>query len=75
MTGGAKGITANFVPQRRKLLTMPKLHIAFHDDGWLRFGVRRLRPDFTSGQIHRWRIRLGPLEIKSWRTLTTPDAI
>ena len=48
---------------------MPKLQIVFHHEGWLQLSVRRMRPDFTQGQIHRWRVRLGPIEIRGWRTL------
>ena len=54
---------------------MPRLQFLFHLDGWTQLSIRRLRPDFTSGQIHRWRIRLGPVEIRGWRSFITPNAI
>ena len=54
---------------------MPRLQFLFHADGWLQLSIRRLRPDFSSGQIHRWRVRLGPLEIRGWRSFVTPSAV
>jgi hypothetical protein len=54
---------------------MPRLQILFHGDGWMQLSVRRLRPDFTAGQIHRWRFRIGPLEIRGWRSFIAPRAI
>jgi hypothetical protein len=46
---------------------MPRFQIVFHQDGWLQLSARRMRPDFTQGQIHRWRLRFGPVEIRGWR--------
>jgi hypothetical protein len=54
---------------------MPKLQIIFHDSGWLKLDMRRLRPDYTTGQIHRWRLRLGPVEIKGWRSFVAPNPV
>jgi hypothetical protein len=54
---------------------MPRFQIRFHGEGWFQFSLRRLRPDFTTGQIHRWRLRLGPLEIRGWRRLVTADLV
>lgn len=54
---------------------MPRLRILIHGDGWLQVSVRRLRPDFTLGQIHRWRLRFGPIEIKGWRDFVSSNPI
>lgn len=51
---------------------MLRLQIVFHNDGWLIFSARRQRPDFNLGQIHRWRLRLGPMEIRGWRNFQAP---
>ena len=51
---------------------MPRFQITFHDDGWLQFNIRKLRPDFSQGQIHRWRLRLGPIELRGWRNFHAP---
>ncbi len=53
---------------------MPKLQILLHHDGWFQLNLRRLRPDFITGQIHRWRIRLGPVELRGWRCLESAKA-
>lgn len=51
---------------------MPKFQIIFHREGWLQLSARRMRPDFTLGQIHRWRVRVGPIEIRGWRNFQAP---
>ena len=54
---------------------MVSLRIALHHQGWLQLGLRKLKPDFTAGQIHRWRFRLGPFELRGWRRFEAPTAV
>jgi len=54
---------------------MPRIQILLHGAGWTQLSLRKLRPDYSSGQIHRWRLRIGPFEIRGWRSFITPSVI
>ncbi len=51
---------------------MPRFQILLHGEGWFQLSARRLRPDFNRAQIHRWRLRIGPVEIRGWRPFEAP---
>ena len=64
---GDTGSRAIDTAEKGAVLTMPNFQVTFHRNGWFKLNFHRMRPNFSDGQIHRWRAQIGPIEIRGWR--------
>jgi hypothetical protein len=46
--------------------------MSVHPESWFGFSLHSMRPDYVKRQIHRWRLRFGPIEVRGWRKFVTP---